>query len=219
MANREGGGTGGGQGGTGGQKSNPGGQGGGAGGGQKGGQGGPGGGQKGGQGGSGGGQGGSGGAKADRVGRRVREAVRVARVPGSPDGRDAAAGKARARSRLNHETLSFTIIARLLVPLQSPIRVATLALLVGGLACAKNSANEQVRADRDSTGAGTADSANPNQSKSGVTDTKTGKSTLGPGATKTRPDQGQPVTSKGDTINTSVDSSTSTRGDSASAPR
>jgi hypothetical protein len=158
-------------------------------------------------------------AKADRVGRRVREAVRVARVPGSPDGRDAAAGKARARSRLNHETLSFTIIARLLVPLQSPIRVATLALLVGGLACAKNSANEQVRADRDSTGAGTADSANPNQSKSGVTDTKTGKSTLGPGATKTRPDQGQPVTSKGDTINTSVDSSTGTRGDSASAPR
>jgi hypothetical protein len=158
-------------------------------------------------------------AKADRVGRRVGEAARVARVPGSPNGRDAAAGKARARSRLNHETLSFTIIARLLVPLQSPIRVAILALLVGGLACAKNSANEQVRADRDSTGAGTADSANPNQSKSGVTDTKTGKSTLGPGATKTRPDQGQPVTSKGDTINTSVDSSTSPRGDSASAPR
>jgi hypothetical protein len=158
-------------------------------------------------------------AKADRVGRRVGEAVKVARVPGSPNGRDAAAGKARARARLNHETLSFTIIARLLVPLQSPIRVAILALLVGGLACAKNSANEQVRADRDSTGAGTADSANPNQSKSGVTDTKTGKSTLGPGATKTRPDQGQPVTSKGDTINTSVDSSTSTRGDSASAPR
>jgi hypothetical protein len=158
-------------------------------------------------------------AKADRVGRRVGEAVKVARVPGSPNGRDAAAGKARARARLNHETLSFTIIARLLVPLQSPIRVAILALLVGGLACAKNSANEQVRADRDSTGAGTADSANPNQSKSGVTDTKTGKSTLGPGATKTRPDQGQPVTSKGDTINTSVDSSTSPRGDSASAPR
>jgi hypothetical protein len=158
-------------------------------------------------------------AKADRVGRRVGEAVKVARVPGSPNGRDAAAGKARARARRNHETLSFTIIARLLVPLQSPIRVAILALLVGGLACAKNSANEQVRADRDSTGAGTADSANPNQSKSGVTDTKTGKSTLGPGATKTRPDQGQPVTSKGDTINTSVDSSTSPRGDSASAPR
>jgi hypothetical protein len=157
--------------------------------------------------------------KADRVGRRVGEAVKVARVPGSPNGRDAAAGKARARTRLNHETLSFAIIARLLVPLQSPIRVAILALLVGGLACAKNSANEQVRADRDSTGAGTADSANPNQSKSGVTDTKTGKSTLGPGATKTRPDQGQPVTSKGDTINTSVDSSTSPRGDSASAPR
>ena len=33
------------------------------------------------------------------------------------------------------------------------------------------------------------------------------KSTLGPGAKKTRPDQGQPVTSKGDTINSGVDSS------------
>jgi hypothetical protein len=41
---------------------------------------------------------------------------------------------------------------------------------------------------------------NPNQTKSGVTDTKTGKSTLGPGVTKTSPDQGQPVTAKGDTI-------------------
>ena len=50
------------------------------------------------------------------------------------------------------------------------------------------------------------DSARGNQTKSGVTNTKTGKSTLGPGATKTRPDQGQPVTSKGDTINPGVDS-------------
>jgi hypothetical protein len=39
-----------------------------------------------------------------------------------------------------------------------------------------------------------------------VTNRKTGKSTLGPGATKTRPDQGQSVTSKGDTVNLSVDS-------------
>lgn len=50
------------------------------------------------------------------------------------------------------------------------------------------------------------DSAKGNQTKSGVTDTKTGKSTLGPGVTKTRPDQGQPVTSKGDTINQGMDS-------------
>lgn len=42
--------------------------------------------------------------------------------------------------------------------------------------------------------------ANSNQTKSGVTDTRTGKSTLGPGVTKTRPDQGQPVTAKGDTL-------------------
>ncbi len=60
------------------------------------------------------------------------------------------------------------------------------------------------------TGSGAArmrsDSAKGNQTKSGVTDTKTGKSTLGPGVTKTRPDQGQPVTSKGDTINQGMDS-------------
>jgi hypothetical protein len=103
----------------------------------------------------------------------------------------------------------------------SPTRIATLSLLVGGLACAKNSANEEVGAARDTTTldtmardtmardtAGVPDSLKPNQSKSGVTDTKTGKSTI-PEVTKTRPDQGQPVTSKGDTINKAVDSSTS----------
>jgi hypothetical protein len=56
-----------------------------------------------------------------------------------------------------------------------------------------------------STG-GTADSAKGNQTKSGVTNTKTGKSTLGKGVTKTRPDQGQPVTSKGDTVGSGPDS-------------
>jgi hypothetical protein len=58
------------------------------------------------------------------------------------------------------------------------MRIATLALFVGGLACAKNSANEQVGAARDSTANGRSDSA-----------------------------RGQPVTSKGDTINPGVDSS------------
>jgi len=47
------------------------------------------------------------------------------------------------------------------------------------------------------------DSAKGNQTKSGVTNTKTGKSTLGKGVTKTRPDQGEPVTSKGDTVSPS----------------
>jgi len=50
------------------------------------------------------------------------------------------------------------------------------------------------------------DSAKGNQTKSGVTDTRTGKSTLGKGVTKTRPDQGQPVTSKGDTVSAGPDS-------------
>jgi hypothetical protein len=50
------------------------------------------------------------------------------------------------------------------------------------------------------------DSAAKNQSQSGVTDSKTGKSTLGQGAEKTRPDQGEPVTSKGDTVSRGADS-------------
>jgi hypothetical protein len=55
------------------------------------------------------------------------------------------------------------------------------------------------------TGA-TSDSVKGNQTKSGVTNTKTGKSTLGKGVTQTRPDQGQPVTSKGDTVSSGPDS-------------
>jgi hypothetical protein len=55
--------------------------------------------------------------------------------------------------------------------------------------------------------AGASDSAKGNQTKSGVTNTKTGKSTLGKGVTRTRPDQGQPVTSKGDTVGAGADTS------------
>jgi hypothetical protein len=57
-------------------------------------------------------------------------------------------------------------------------------------------------------GAGRSDSARGNQSESGVTNTRTGKSTTGAGATRTRPDQGQPVTSKGDTVGQTEDSGT-----------
>ena len=99
------------------------------------------------------------------------------------------------------------------MPLSSSMRFATVALLLAGVACAKNNANEQVGAARDSTAM--SDSAKANQTKSGVTDSS-GTSTLGPGATKTRPDQGQPVTSKGDTINPGVDSSSNMNADSSS---
>jgi pentapeptide MXKDX repeat protein len=133
----------------------------------------------------------------------------------------------------------------------SPTRIATLSLLVGGLACAKNSANEEVGAARDTTTldtmardtttldtmardtmardtmardtmardtASVRDSLKPNQSKSGVTDTKTGETTL-PGVTKTRPDQDQPVTSKGDTLNEAIDSSAINRDPTPSTVR
>lgn len=49
-------------------------------------------------------------------------------------------------------------------------------------------------------------SAKGNQTESGVTDTRTGESTLGEGVAKTRPDQNQPTTSKGDTIRSGGDS-------------
>jgi hypothetical protein len=93
------------------------------------------------------------------------------------------------------------------MPIPSTVRLATLALLVGGLACANNKPNDEVGAARDTSTAGMSDSAKANQTKSGVVDS-TGKSTLGPGATQTRPDQGQPVTAKGDTLNPSLDSNT-----------
>jgi hypothetical protein len=88
-------------------------------------------------------------------------------------------------------------------------RSSALALLLAGLACAGNNASE-VGAARDTSAARIADSAKANQTESGMTDSS-GQSTLGPDAEKTRPDQGQPVTSKGDTVNASMDSSTTAR--------
>jgi hypothetical protein len=87
-------------------------------------------------------------------------------------------------------------------------RSAVLVLLLAGPACARNNSSDtEVGAARDSTAVGITDSASVNQTESGMTDSS-GQSTLGPGAEKTRPDQGQPVTSKGDTLNRGVDSST-----------
>ena len=60
------------------------------------------------------------------------------------------------------------------------------------------------------------DSGKANQTKSGVTNTETGKSTLGPGATQTRPDQNQPVTSKGDVVDSSAQPNP-TSGDSSAS--
>ncbi len=88
-------------------------------------------------------------------------------------------------------------------------RSSALALLLAGVACAGNNSSE-VGAARDTSTARISDSASANQTESGMTDSS-GQSTLGPEAEKTRPDQGQPVTSKGDTINASVDSSTTAR--------
>jgi hypothetical protein len=94
------------------------------------------------------------------------------------------------------------------------MRYLILALLLPAVACGRNSATNDVDAStatRDTAGvAAIPDSARANQTEAGMTDS-TGQSTLGPGAEQTRPDQGQPVTSKGDTINPGVDSSTTSR--------
>jgi hypothetical protein len=74
-----------------------------------------------------------------------------------------------------------------------------------GFGCARNTSDGAAGAARDTTQTVSVDTAH-NQTESGVTDSS-GQSTLGGGVEKTRPDQGQPVTSKGDTINAGVDSS------------
>ena len=90
-------------------------------------------------------------------------------------------------------------------------RSTALALLLAGVACAgNNSSDTQVGAAQDTSAERSTDSTTANQTESGMTDSS-GQSTLGPEAEKTRPDQGQPVTSKGDTVNSSVDSSTTAR--------
>jgi hypothetical protein len=90
-------------------------------------------------------------------------------------------------------------------------RIAVLALLVAGLACGRNNSSDtEVGAARDTTSAGMSDSASVNQTESGMTDSS-GHSTIGPETEKARPDQGQPVTSKGDTLNPGVDTSTTAK--------
>ena len=87
-------------------------------------------------------------------------------------------------------------------------RSTALALLLAGVACAGNNASDsEIGAAQDTSSQRFSDSTNANQTESGMTDSS-GQSTLGTDAERTRPDQGQPVTSKGDTINASVDSST-----------
>jgi hypothetical protein len=92
----------------------------------------------------------------------------------------------------------------------------------GGTSGMSSDSSSRMRMDtsRTETNGGAAASGKPNrstgegvsnQTKSGVTNTKTGKSTLGPGVTKTRPDQGQPVTAKGDTVSSGPDSNATNR--------
>jgi hypothetical protein len=82
---------------------------------------------------------------------------------------------------------------------------ALLAATLLGFGCARNSEDNAAGAARDTSTTVTVDTSS-NQTESGVTDSS-GQSTLGTGVEQTRPDQGQPVTSKGDTINPGVDSS------------
>ncbi len=89
--------------------------------------------------------------------------------------------------------------------IQSLGKVAFMAIVLGSAGCARNSDSDVAGAPRDTTRS-TTDSVTANQTESGMTDS-TGRSTLGPDADKIRPDQGQPVTSKGDTVSAGADSS------------
>ncbi len=90
-------------------------------------------------------------------------------------------------------------------------RSTALALLLASVACAGNkSSDNEVGAAPDTSAERITDSASTNQTEAGMTDSS-GQSTLGPEAEKTRPDQGQPVTSKGDTLNSGIDSSSTGR--------
>jgi hypothetical protein len=100
--------------------------------------------------------------------------------------------------------------------LDSIARTACLALILSAPACARNNTDDQVGAAQDSTRA-RSDTAT-DQTQSGVTDSS-GQSTLGKDVEKTRPDQGQPVTSKGDTINPGVDSASVRQGVDTSSMR
>jgi hypothetical protein len=88
-----------------------------------------------------------------------------------------------------------------------------LACLLPAAGCGRNTTTSDVDAStavRDTMSDSVSASAKTNQTESGMTDSS-GQSTLGSDAEKTRPDQGQPVTSKGDTINPGVDSSGTSR--------
>jgi hypothetical protein len=100
--------------------------------------------------------------------------------------------------------------------LDSMTRTACLALMLGALACARNKTDDQVGAAQDSTRARS--DTTTDQTQSGVTDSS-GQSTLGKDVQKTRPDQGEPVTSKGDTINPGVDSTSVRQGADSSNMR
>jgi hypothetical protein len=97
-------------------------------------------------------------------------------------------------------------------------RTACLALILGAPACARNKTDDQVGAAQDSTGATARSDTTKDQTQSGVTDSS-GRSTLGKDVEKTRPDQGQPVTAKGDTINPGVDSASVRQGVDTSSMR
>ena len=85
-------------------------------------------------------------------------------------------------------------------PAPAPTGAARVDTSAGALAQpASSTQRDSVSRRRDTTGGKTAASAG-NQTQSGVTNAKTGKSTLGPGVKKADPTQGQPVTSKGDTL-------------------
>jgi hypothetical protein len=83
-------------------------------------------------------------------------------------------------------------------PAPAPTGGARVDTAAGTLAPPASTTGRDSASRPDTTGKATSSASN--QTQSGVTNAKTGKSTLGSGVKKAEPTQGQPVTSKGDTL-------------------
>lgn len=102
------------------------------------------------------------------------------------------------RSRV--DTSAGTVAPAAAAPAPTPAGSARVDTAAGALAPPASAARRDSASSRTDTTGGKATSTAGNQTQSGVTNAKTGKSTLGPAVKKAEPTQGQPVTSKGDTL-------------------
>jgi hypothetical protein len=104
------------------------------------------------------------------------------------------------RNRVDTATGGVAPPASAPAPAATPAGGTRVDTAAGALAPPASTTGRDSASSRSDTTGGKAMSSAANQTQSGVTNAKTGKSTLGSGVKKAEPTQGQPVTSKGDTL-------------------